>query len=65
MVINPEWGTKVERRKQKTTFPVKPRILFLIADLADNKWKWSQMLQMLSCHGWKLLLKSVEFRMKV
>ncbi|XP_057183314.1 uncharacterized protein LOC130549994 [Triplophysa rosa] len=37
--INPEKGTKVEWRKNKEQLPVNPRVLTLIADLADYEWR--------------------------
>ncbi|KAI2644136.1 hypothetical protein H4Q32_027448 [Labeo rohita] len=37
--INPEKGTKVESRKNKKQLPVNPRVLTLIADLADHEWR--------------------------
>nr|XP_055039672.1 uncharacterized protein LOC129427310 isoform X2 [Misgurnus anguillicaudatus]XP_055039673.1 uncharacterized protein LOC129427310 isoform X2 [Misgurnus anguillicaudatus] len=37
--INPEKGTKVEWKKNKKQLPVNPRVLTLIADLADHEWR--------------------------
>ncbi|XP_054915752.1 uncharacterized protein LOC129379148 isoform X1 [Poeciliopsis prolifica] len=36
--INPERGTKVEHSKRRKIFAVNPRVLTLIADLADHEW---------------------------
>ncbi|KAL6455511.1 hypothetical protein MHYP_G00360510 [Metynnis hypsauchen] len=36
--INPERGTKVQGKKKKKLLPVNPRVLTLIADLADYEW---------------------------
>lgn len=37
--INPERGTKVEHSKKRKVFAVNPRVLTLIADLADHEWR--------------------------
>ncbi|KAK0131326.1 hypothetical protein N1851_016620 [Merluccius polli] len=37
--INPERGTKVEWKKNKKVLQVNPRVLTLIADLADYEWR--------------------------
>ncbi|XP_049453405.1 uncharacterized protein LOC125901660 [Epinephelus fuscoguttatus] len=37
--INPEKGTKVEKKKNKKQLPVNPRVLTLIADLSDHEWR--------------------------
>ncbi|KAM9770937.1 uncharacterized protein LOC133168493 [Syngnathus typhle] len=37
--INPERGTKVEWNKKKKVLSVNPRVLTLIADLADHEWR--------------------------
>ncbi|XP_076585369.1 uncharacterized protein LOC143333240 [Chaetodon auriga] len=37
--INPERGTKVETKKDKKQLAVNPRVLTLIADLADYEWR--------------------------
>ncbi|XP_073728883.1 uncharacterized protein [Misgurnus anguillicaudatus] len=37
--INPERGTKVETKKNKKQLTVNPRVLTLIADLADHEWR--------------------------
>ncbi|MEQ2257835.1 hypothetical protein ILYODFUR_038914 [Ilyodon furcidens] len=39
--INPERGTKVEHSKRRKIFAVNPRVLTLIADLADHEWTWT------------------------
>ncbi|KAK3529336.1 hypothetical protein QTP70_029134 [Hemibagrus guttatus] len=36
--INPVRGTKVEWKKNKKVLSVNPRVLTLIADLADHEW---------------------------
>ncbi|KAG9278020.1 hypothetical protein AMEX_G5810 [Astyanax mexicanus] len=36
--INPERGTKVQWKKNKKALAVNPRVLTLIADLADHEW---------------------------
>ncbi|XP_019110214.2 uncharacterized protein LOC109137138 [Larimichthys crocea] len=37
--INPERGTKVETKKHKKHLTVNPKVLTLIADLADHEWR--------------------------
>ncbi|XP_072565115.1 uncharacterized protein [Paramormyrops kingsleyae] len=37
--INPEKGTKVEKKNKKKQLSVNPRVLTLIADLSDHEWR--------------------------